>query len=236
MPSRKASRKPAKKRITKTSKKKSAKLVKKPKLPILPLLILECDANRLASEGMAMGNQIHTIAQVLPVTNRNLELALINSQDDLRDAFVRYSERYRSIKVIVVIGHSDASGIRISTPHQTFLDWDVVAKWFQPFEPHYLVFAACKAGQYPSKSAFFDGLKKLKAIFASPVNISRLQVEIIKLLVPYLLLAKTLDPDAIALGQWFAFLRDKTIILYCRRRDSDWNKLIQFGAFLTALE
>src|SRR5439155_23634028 len=122
-------------------------------------------------------------------------------------------------------GQSEAIDIRISTPHNTFLNLDVVAKKFEPFDPHYLVFAACKAGQYPSKAAFFESLKKLKAMFASPVNISRLQVEIIKILVPYLLLAKTLDPDAIALGQWFAFLKDKTIILYCRRRDSEWNKL-----------
>jgi hypothetical protein len=199
-------------------------------------LILECDAKRLASEGMAMGNQINGIARVLPVKNRNVELALVNSQADLLEAFADYAERYSSIKVIVVIDHSNTWSLRLSTPNNTVLDWPVVANWFEKFKPQYLVFAACNASQYPAKAAFFEKLKNLKAMFASPVKISRLQVEIIKILVPYLLLAKTIDPDVITLGQWLAFLRDKTIILYCRRKDSDWNKLIQFGAGLSDLQ
>jgi hypothetical protein len=184
---------------------------------------------------MAMGNQINGITRVLPIKNRHVELALVNSQDDLLKAFADYSERYSSIKVIVVIGHSNAWSLRISTANNTILDWPVVASWFEKFKPQHLVFAACNAGQYPAKSAFFEKLKSLKAMFASPVMISRLQVEIIKILVPYLVLAKTIDSDAIKLGQWLAFLRDKTIILYCTRQDSDWNKLIQFGAGLSDL-
>jgi len=235
--SRKATKKGVSKKPARPKKQATKKLqVKKPKLPVLPLLILECDANRLEREGMAMGNQIHGIARVLPIRNKNIELALINSQDDLLKAFADYAGQYSSIKVIVVIGHSDVSGIRISTPMQTFLDWGAVAKWFECFKPNYLVFAACKAGQYPSKVAFFEGIKSLKAMFASPVNISRLQVEIIKVLVPYLLLSRTIDPDVIAMGQWLAFIRNKTIILYSRRRDSDWNKLIQFGAALRDMQ
>jgi hypothetical protein len=243
MPAKKA----APRKGRKTTKKRPAKRTpgqrkpetqptpKKPKLPSLPLLILECDADRLEREGMAMGDQLHKIAQVLPVNNRNLELALINSQDDLLKAFAKYAVRYSSIKVIVVIGHSDAWSVRISTPNNAVLDWPVVANWFEKLKPQYLVFVACNAGQYPAKAAFFEKLKSLKAMFASPVKISRLQAEIIKILVPYLLLAKRIDPDAIKLGQWLAFLRDRTIILYCTRRDSDWNKLIQFGAGLSDL-
>jgi hypothetical protein len=240
MSARKAPRKTTKKRAVTKAPKRAARPAKqltpkKPRLPSLPLLILECDADRLAREGMAMGNQINGIVRVLPIKNRNLELALINSQDDLLGAFADYAERYSSIKVIVVIGHSNAWSLRISTPNKTILDWPVVATWFEKFKPQYLVFAACSVGQYPAKAAFFEKLKSLKAMFASPVKISRLQAEIIKILVPYLLLAKTIDPDAIKLGQWLAFLRDKTIILYCTRRDSDWDRLIQFGAGLNDL-
>lgn len=232
MPARKAPRKATKKRAVK----KTPQRAKTPRLPSLPLLILECDANRLESEGMAMGNQLNNIARVLPIKNRNLELAQVNSEDDLLEAFANYAERYSSIKVIVVIGHSDAWKIRISTQHKMMLEWGVVANWFERLKPQYLVFVACNAGQYPAKAALFEKLKNLKAMFASPVKISRLQAEIIKILVPYLLLAKTIDPDAIKLGQWLAFIRDKTIILYCTRRDSDWNKLIQFGAGLNDLQ
>lgn len=240
MPARKTPHKTTKKRATKKTSKcarKPAKALaqKKPRLPSLPLLILECDASRLAGEGMAMGNEINSIAKVLPIKNRNLELALVNSQDDLLEVFADYAERYSSIKVIVVIGHSNAWSLRISTVNNTILDWPVVASWFEKFKPQHLVFAACNAGQYPAKSAFFERLKSLKSMFASPVKISRLQADIIKILIPYLLLTKTIDPDAIKLGQWLAFLRDKTIILYCTRRDSDWNKLIQFGAGLSDL-
>lgn len=146
MPAKKA----APRKSRKTTKKRPAKRTprqlrpetkpapKKPRLPSLPLLILECDADRLEREGMAMGDQLHKIAQVLPVNNGNLELALINSQDDLLEAFADYAGRYSSIKVIVVIGHSDAWSVRISTPNNAVLDWPVVANWFEKFKPQYL--------------------------------------------------------------------------------------------------
>lgn len=182
-----------------------------------------------------MGSQIQALTNLLPSDNCDVELALINSQDDLRRAFTEYSSRYRSIRIIVIIGHSDAWGIRISTSQQMSLAWGAVAKWFQPFEPLYLVLAACKAGQCPSKAAFFDELESLEAMFASPVNISRLQAEILKVLVPYLLLVEEIDPEEIFVGQVLTFLGSGAILLYCQRQDSDWNNLLQVGTLLRDL-
>lgn len=207
----------------------------RPRKPTLPLLILEFDADALARESMSIGHEIHEIARILPTKNRGLELGLLNTEADLRRTFAELAEKYSSIKVIVVIGHSNTWEIRISRERDESLSWEAVANWFAYFKPQYLIFAACKAGQYPSKAALFTGIPRLKAMFASPVNISRLQVEIIKALVPYLLLARTIDPDVITLGQWFAFLRDETIMLYSRRRDSEWNQVIQLGAALRDL-
>lgn len=61
--SRKTTKKRPAKRTPKQRRPETKPAPKKRRLPSLPLLILECDANRLEREGMAMGDQLHKIAQ-----------------------------------------------------------------------------------------------------------------------------------------------------------------------------
>ena len=216
------------KKSGKSTVKKAAR--RKPKLPSLPLLIVECDAERLAKETVGMAQELSLLLNVLGIRH---EVALVDSQDDLCRAFADSAGKYCSFKVVVIIGHSNRDQIRISTRHDARLVWRAFARWFIPFQPQSMVFVACEAGQYPSKEGFFEEIPKLKAMFASPVKLWRAQAEVIKLLIPYLTTARTIDPEVIATGQVLAFLRDGTVILYCRRKDSEWNQLVQLLSAFT---
>jgi hypothetical protein len=158
---------------------------------------------------------------------------LIKSKDDLLEKFADYSQKYRAIKLVVVIAHSNSSAISLAP--STVVDWSAFAQWIKPFLPQKLVFIACKVGQYPPTRTLFDEIPKLTEIYASPVELWIHQVEAMKLLIPYLLMARKLDSDLITVGQAINFVRNGGIILRCRRRQTEWNQLLQFLAALRDL-
>lgn len=217
----------------KVSKKRQARskaLIKKPRLKPLSLLILECDAEKLKKQSLSVANELNQIIQILPA-KISTEVALLTSAVDLQDNFVSYKEKYSSIKVIVVIAHSNREVISIAP--NMILRWEAFARWVQPFSPQQMVFVACEAGQYPSTRTLFDEIPKLSKIYASPIKTSKAQVDIIRLLVPYLLLSKRQDDDVIRLGQLWNFLNNGGVVLRCSRRNTEWNQLLQFLGGLT---
>jgi hypothetical protein len=219
MPSRNAARSSV------TKKNKRAVVQKKRRLYPLSLLILECDANKLTRQSLSVANELNQIICLLPAKLK-AEVALINSAVDLQDKFIYYKEKYSSIKVIVVVAHSNRNVVSIAP--DMVLKWDAFARWVAPFKPQQMVFIACEAGQYPSTRTLFDEIPKLAKIYASPIKTTKEQAEIIKLLVPYILLSKKQDDDLIRLGQMWNFLNNGGIILRCSRRNTEWNQLLQF--------
>jgi hypothetical protein len=222
MPARKA-KKPARKATKRTATKKVV-VTKKSKLPSLSLLILECDADLLASQSLSVANDVNRIVGVLP-KRLNVEVAYIRKQDDLRENFAAYSQKYSSIKLIVVIAHSNSQVISLAPG--IVIGWDAFAEWIKPFSPQKLVCIACKAGQFPSTRILFDKIPKLTEIYASPVELWIHQVEAMMLLIPYLLMARKVDADLITIGQAISFMRHGGIILRCRRRQTEWNQIFQ---------
>jgi hypothetical protein len=198
---------------------------KKPRLKPLSLLILECDADKLKSQALAVANELNSVVRLLPAL-LTVELAFINSEADLKERFVDYAQRYSSIKLIVVIAHSNRDVISIAP--DLVLQWHAFGRWVAKFKPKQMVFVACEAGQYPSTRTLFDQMQSLRTIYASPIKTTREQAEIIKLLVPYLLLSKTQDLELIRIFQIINFLRNGSIILRCSRRRGEWTSLLQF--------
>lgn len=229
MPSRK-NRAPAHRISKKVTRKRSPE--EKPKLPLLSLLILECDTDLLASQSLSVANDLNNVVRVLP-KRLSVEVALIKSKDELLEKFADCSQKYRSIKLVVVIAHSNSSVISLAPG--AVVEWKAFAQWVKPFTPQKLVFIACKAGQYPPTRTLFDEIPKLTEIYASPVELWIHQVEAMKLLIPYLLMARKLDSDLITIGQAINFMRNGGIILRCRRRQTEWNQLLQFLAALRDL-
>jgi len=198
---------------------------KKPRLKPLSLLILECDADKLKSQALAVANELNSVVRLLPA-QLTVELAFINSEADLKEKFVDYAQKYSSIKLIVVIAHSNRDVISIAP--DLVLQWHAFGRWVEKFKPKQMVFVACEAGQYPSTRTLFDQMQSLRTIYASPIKTTKEQAEIIKLLVPYLLLSKAQDPELIRIFQILNFLRSGSIILRCSRRRGEWTSLLQF--------
>src|ERR1043166_4698233 len=123
------------------------KKFKTSRLPLLSLLLLECDANKLLSQNLAVANDINAIVRILP-KRLTVEVASIDSQQEMLDRFAEYKRNYRGIKLVVVIAHSNSSIISLS-PDQQQTSWKVFAEWLRPFNPQKLVCIACKAGQFP---------------------------------------------------------------------------------------
>ncbi len=202
------------------------KPTQKPKLPLLSLLILECDADLLASQSLSVANDLNNIVRILP-KRLSVEIALIRSKDDLLKNFADCAQKYRAIKIVVVVAHSNSSVISLS-PELQYTPWKVFAEWLKPFSPQKLVCIACNAGQFPPTRTLFDEIPKLKEIYASPVKLWVWQIEAMKLLIPYLLMARSFDSDLFAAGQVINFLRNGGIILRCRRRQTEGNQFLQF--------
>src|ERR1041385_2659332 len=78
----------------------------KTRLKALSLLILECDANKLKTQSLAVADELNAVVRLLP-SNLTVELAFINVAADLTERFIDYAQRYSSIKLIVVIAHSN---------------------------------------------------------------------------------------------------------------------------------
>lgn len=130
---------------------------KKPRQKSLSLLILECDADKLKSQALAVANELNSVVRLLPA-QLTVELAFINSEADLRERFIDYALRFSSIKLIVVIAHSDREVISIAP--DLVLQWHAFGRWVEKFKPKQMVFVACEAGQYPSTRTLFDQMQK----------------------------------------------------------------------------
>lgn len=209
------------------------KLIRKPtakRLPALSLLILESDAKKLAQQNLSVANELHQIAHLIPA-KISKEVAFINSSAELQKAFVILKEKYSSIKLIVVIAHSNRDVISMAP--DMLLTWEAFARWVLPFNPQKMVFIACEAGQFPSTRTLFEEIPRLNKIYASPLKTSLAHAEVIKLLVPYLLLSKKQDNDIIQLGSLLNFFKTGGVILQCSRRNTEWNQFWQFIGSLT---
>lgn len=220
---------------TKAKRTRKSSQVGAKKLPLLSLLIIECDSRRLASESISIAGEFDAIRAVLSPRSTS-ELLRIESQDELKHNLANLSEKFRGAKAIILIGHSNRDGIRIRTDpntnfrRETIFQWETMASWISWFRPKHLVIVACEAGQWPSKQAFFSTIRELKSMFASPVTITADQANILKLLVPYLLSTQRIDPELVRWGQFLTFFTKQAVILYCTRKDTEWNRLIQNAA------
>jgi hypothetical protein len=191
----------------------------------LSLLIVECDAARLKREGLSFAGEIQKFVELLPKT-LSVQLAEINSQADLLEAFSVYAEKYSSIKRVVIIAHSNRNLIRVAPNFE--LEWRVFARWFLPFKSQKMALVACEAGQFSPTRALFDELPKLKKIYASPFKTTKRQFQIIHLLMSYMLLNSKVDKDVIWAGQVVNFMKTGAIILECTRRNPEGNQALQF--------
>jgi hypothetical protein len=188
-------------------------------------LVLECDADNLALQGLGFAGEIQTVLDLLPKSIRVLT-ALINSQEDFSKVLIRCAEKYSTVQNILIVGHSNRQIMRIAPGFD--MPWNVLGKWLNKLRPKKMALIACEAGQFYSTRALFDELPTCRTIYASPFKATKQQFSAIHLLLTYILLAKIYDRNHIFRAQIANFAHTGGIILECTRSNPEGNQLLQF--------
>ncbi|WP_437737348.1 hypothetical protein [Sorangium sp. So ce1335] len=158
---------------------------------------------------------IGTVASDATVTIRET-----TSERELLDQLAALLQDDRRFDVVVAIGHSNETGIRIASDR--FAPWDAFASYLKPFEPRRLMLVACQAGRWPAATVLFRKLPKLRRIFASPVNASKDLATLMLAMVPYLLEVKAPRDHAVRIGQAVSVvLTGRQVRQWMRTRDKD---------------
>lgn len=148
------------------------------------LLVVHVDSDRLRQDGLHLGAEA-TWAASLSALALGADVAVrdTRSVSELRrtvDAFVASGKR---VDVLVVIGHSNAAGIRIADDH--LASWKEFAAYIKPLKPRRLLLVACRAGRWDAGEKLFSALRDLRRIFACPVNASKDFGKLMLFAVPY---------------------------------------------------
>ena len=152
-------------------------------------MILHLDANQLRKDGLHLGAQA-SVAALLANEGLKADVSLADSYhlDDLHATLAELVTEKRTYDVVVAIGHSTSRGIRIAADHS--VGWDVFGEYIKRLEPRRLVLIACQAGQWPSARDLFPKLKKLRRLYACPVNATKNLAQFMLTLAPVLLEVK----------------------------------------------
>jgi hypothetical protein len=167
------------------------------------LLILECDSEKLTRQSLSVAGELLAAVRVITPQVATV-LVQTTSQNDLLQKLARCKEDHDRFSLIVVIGHSNSTGIRLTA--ENGVSWSSFAKWTETFEPKKMVLLACRAGQMLPAGALFDGIPSLDEIYASPTYITKEQCRLVVLLILYLLGVKSQEPEILRLIQLLNFM------------------------------
>ena len=160
------------------------------------LLILECDAAKLARQSLDMAASIRDCVSLVAPATRIETIQTTTERDLLERMGCLAGSKFRTI---VAIGHSNDVGMRLTGDQS--LSWEAVGKWLAPLAPQQLVFVACQAGRLNAIADMFNAVPTLKSIFAPPFAVSKAQMQMVHWLVPYLLDVRQPDSDVIKIAQ-----------------------------------
>lgn len=149
------------------------------------LLILQCDSERLATDGLSIAAGGVTVAKLVQ-TFHDIDVEVVEGTNErhLAQELARLSRP--AFDVVAVIGHANEVGLQLAADR--FAQWSVVAQWLRPFAPRRLVLLACQAGRALPAQILFDELRALRRIYASPVAVTKGTAQLLLAAVPYLVL------------------------------------------------
>lgn len=180
------------------------------------LLILHLHAAKLRQQGLHFGAiaQLSGLISELTLSSRT-EIRDISSLDELRSLPIQLNIQRKGFDVIVVVAHSNASGIRVA--ENCFLSWSDFGSQLKPLRPKTLLLAACQAGRWDAGKALFDASRSLQRVFASPVNASKEFVSLMLCAVPYVV-GKIISDDHVVWAQ-------AASVLLTGRQLREWKRI-----------
>ena len=187
------------------------------------LLIVECDSANLAADGLNLGTAYDwllahpLLSPILP--KKTVTLVKTSTAHELREEFARAFEEHGRSRAILIVGHSNDAGLQLAS--DLFCDWRTVGAWLRPFEPQFVVLAACEAGKSGAVRQLFEPMKRtLQDVYASPVKLYAPQAAALAVLIGMRLWYKEIgDKHSLALrvvnyigtgGQLYRWKRNET--------------------------
>lgn len=169
------------------------------------LLVLHLDADKLRRDGLHLGDRAQ-VAAMFSSSTFGADVAVEDgtSHAELLRILGAFAQAKRTFDVVVVIAHSNASGIRLAADPEAFVDWAVFGRYLKPLQPRRLVFVACQAGRWPAANQLFNTLPLLRRIYASPVNASKRFGNLMLWLVPYVVGMRAPKRNHVQLAQFAA--------------------------------
>lgn len=164
------------------------------------LLVLHLDSEKLRSDALHLGALASTMGHISSLmSGSNCFAEDATTREDLLARLANHAEAGRSFDVVVVIGHSNAQGIRIAS--DAFVTWEVFAQYLKPFSPRRLLLVACRAGRSDSGEILFKKLPKLRRIYACPVTASKNFGFLMLLSIPYIMAKRRPKDNHVLLAQ-----------------------------------
>lgn len=180
------------------------------------VLIIECDSRTLESQNLAIGDVI-TDAILTTFPRNGIDLIKANDKTSFdRDLDVILRKYKNPCKTIILIGHGNESGVRLTS--NNFMGWQELGSVLEPFAPEKLIFLACRAGDIKACEVLFDNIPSLRQIFASPVNIQKSQQYVVIQKVIYTLSTQKEHQLIVNLMQAVSALATKEW-MFCRTRE-----------------
>lgn len=163
------------------------------------LLIIECDSEGLAGDGLNLGSAFykllnHDISKLLFFANKRIVLLSTAARSRLHEQFAEIREQYGRFRAVLVVGHSNPERIRVASDGSC--EWRVLGNWLAPFAPELIFLAACEAGQSTAVRDLFGSLHgTLREIYACPVKLYPIQTTSFAVLIARLLWAGDIDEN-----------------------------------------
>ena len=177
------------------------------------VMILECDSEKLASDGItAAGDAARHLSLLFETT-----YVRARSKDQLQGDLANHVEAGARPRVVIVVGHANKEGIRLAADH--FAPWGAFAKWLEPFDPAVVLILGCEAGSWLPCKALFGSIKGLTDLYASPLKLNQQQFPLWEYAFLHLWPGAKLPKDANQFLRAFNFGHTGGVILHRTRKD-----------------
>lgn len=183
------------------------------------ILILQCDADKLESQGFRFSSSIEQTVRLFAPTSQSCRVK-VTSQQSLLKGLADISQTIPTVDILVVEAHSNNSGLAMGSGFH--LTWAQFANWIAKFQPKHVVLIGCQAGRWLPCSALFRGIPSLKEIYGSPTLLSESEAKWVFPLVLYLIHGGKLNKKQAVAASIANFLVSKSVTL--RRTRAEFNK------------
>jgi hypothetical protein len=188
------------------------------------LLVIECDSENLACQRLNLGSAFfqllnHDIAKLF-LTKKPIVLLRTSTKSRLSEEFARVIEQHGRFRAVLIVGHSNAEGIRIAGDE--FFGWRVLGNWLEPFGPEIIFLAACEAGTSVAVRDLFEPLDgTLREVYASPVKLYGPQAASFAVLIARLLWKGEIDENESIVTRLLNYVTTGGQIYCWRRGETD---------------